>query len=73
MATVAIIHVSRLPSAEPTRQGKTDAVVIYSVDNGAPSSIIVPDEDATDDKLPGLIKAQLDKTARLIGKSFTLD
>jgi hypothetical protein len=72
MATLNIIHVSHLPSAEANRQGKIDAIVIYSIDNGAPSSVIVPEEDATPERLTKIIGAQVAKTSELVGKTFTL-
>jgi hypothetical protein len=72
MATVQVIHVGHLPSYDPQRQGKVDAVVVYSIDHGAPATVIVPDEDATPDKLGKYITAQQAKATALTDTPITI-
>jgi hypothetical protein len=72
LATLDIVHIGHLPSADASRQGKIDAVIVYSVDHGAPSSIIVPDEDATEEKLPKVIAEQLARAAAVTSKQYTI-
>lgn len=72
MATVKIIHTAHLPSAVPSRQGLQDAIIIYSVDDGAPSTITIADEDATPEKVQAAIKAQIEQSRAINGSSFTV-
>jgi len=72
MAQVNVIHISHLPSADPGRQGKTDAVVIYSVDGGPPGTVIEPAETLNETSLKAAIAAQVAQKSDLQGKSFAL-
>lgn len=72
MATVKIIHTAHLPSAVPSRQGMQDAIIIYCVDDGAPSTVTLPDEEATPDKVKAAISAQIEQSRAINGSSFTI-
>lgn len=72
MAEVHIIMMSALPSADPTRQGKTDTMIVYSVDAGTPATIILPTEEATEEGVKRAIAAQHSQQVALQGKTFTL-
>ncbi len=47
MATIAIIGSEKTFSADPTRQGKVDRVVVYRGEDGLTRFVTIPDETYT--------------------------
>jgi hypothetical protein len=72
MASVNIVFVNHLPSADPGRNGMVDTLIVFTVDAGPPDSVILPMADPTEkDVLEAIARANASKT-RLTGATLTL-
>jgi len=69
---VRIIDITRVPSADPKRLGKFDIVIVYMTEDGRTYMVSVPEEEFSEEKLPEIIKADIEKRRRLIGKEIVI-
>lgn len=63
---------SRIMSVDPTRRGKWDRIVAYSMDDGHGSAVFVPDEAFSEEAMRKAIKADMEDRSKWLGKSFPL-
>jgi len=76
MATIKILDKREIPSAEPDRVGKFDAMITYQVDTFRTYLITVPQEELTpeaeDEVVKAAIRADLAERERWAGKELEL-
>lgn len=76
MATVKILDKREIPSADPERVGKFDAMITYQVDTFRTYLITVPQEELTpeteDNVITQAIKADLVERERWAGKELQI-
>jgi hypothetical protein len=69
---ITVLDVRKVDALDPSRRGKFDQLVIYSIDDGPGRLIRVPDEGFTRDRLEAAIKDDLRRADGMRGHSFTL-
>jgi len=69
---VRIIDYVKIPSADPSRIGKFDVVIVYMTEEGRTYMVSVPEEEFSEDRIADIIRKDLEKRARLIGKEITV-
>ncbi len=76
---VTILDVTRVPSMSPERIGKFDLVIVYQTPDGRTLMISVPEEEVITeegeinwDKLKEIIKKDIEKRRKLVGKSLEI-
>lgn len=67
-----IVSILDIPSAQPSRFGKTDVLVTYRVDPLHSFTITMAREDATSDNVQKAIRADWATRKDLFGKKITL-
>jgi len=67
-----VFDVRKVPSAEPTRIGKYDQLVMYELDAMRRYIVRIPEEDFTEDKMIEAIKADMAERAQYTGKEYEL-
>lgn len=70
---VRILDTRKLPSADPSRVGKSDYVVTYQVDSLRSHYVILPKDTPTEAEIQAAIKAEEKARATVVGRSFTID
>lgn len=67
---IKIIEAVDLFSADPERLGKKDRMITYTVDGARRYMIVIPAEEATEERIMEEIRTAEESRARLIGKEF---
>lgn len=67
---VRIIHITDMPSGDPTRVGMLDRYITYQLDAMRTYILKVPKETYREADLPSLIKKDLEEKERLVGKEL---
>ena len=67
---IKIIDAVELPSPEPTRIGKKDTMITYTVDKVRTYLIMLPAEEATETRIMEAIRKVERERVKLIGKEF---
>jgi len=69
---VRIIDVRKLPSPDPARYGRDDAIVLYETSPGARYSVRLPAEAMTEATIKAAITADIKERGPWQGKSLQL-
>lgn len=69
---VKIIHMTDMPSGDPTRIGQLDRYITYQLDALRTFILVVPKETYREADLPRLIKADLEEKEKLVGKELEI-
>jgi len=73
MATkIKVVELRTIPSPDPARLGKMDRLVIYEAGEGNRDSVLVPNEDLTDETVGAAIEKQLTERGAWIGKELDI-
>ncbi len=67
-----IIDVRTLPTADPLRAGKLDAIVVYQTDPMHTYTVTVPKEDATPERLKPILMHENEDRLKLIGQKIVV-
>ena len=67
---IKIIELRTIPSPDPKRLGRMDRLVIYEAGEGNRDSVLVPNEDLTDETVTAAIAKQLQERGAWIGKKL---
>lgn len=67
-----IFDVRKVPSAEPTRVGKYDQLVMYEFDPMRRYIVRVPEEEFTEETMIEAIKQDMAERAKYTGKDYEL-
>jgi len=74
---VTVLDITRVPSADPTRIGKFDVVVVYQTPDGKTYMVSIPEEEVLTEegkydekKIAELIRKDIERKAKLIGKKL---
>jgi len=70
MVEITIIDVREIPSADPTRIGKLDVIVTYSVDAFRTYMTVIPKEEFEEKTLINRIKVEMAEREKWIGKKI---
>jgi len=70
MVEITIIDVREIPSADPTRIGKLDVIVTYSVDAFRTYMTVIPKEEFDEKTLINRIKVEMAEREKWIGKKI---
>jgi hypothetical protein len=70
--TIKIIDMRQLPSPDPQRIGKVDCIVIYEHGAGLRSSVRLPAEDLSDERIKAAVQADLKERSKWLGKILQL-
>jgi hypothetical protein len=70
--TVRIIDVRKLPSPDPARYGKDDAIVLYELAPGARYSVRLPAENLNEPAIKAAIAADIKERSPWQGKALQL-
>jgi len=69
---VKIFDIREVPSAEPTRVGKYDKLVMYELDPMRRYIVKMPAEDFSEDRMKQLIKEDIQERAKFTGREFEI-
>ncbi|MDE1871732.1 MAG: hypothetical protein KGI06_05845 [Candidatus Micrarchaeota archaeon] len=69
--TFKVIQLIKIPSQDPTRLGKLDALVTYTVNGKGRFTIKIPSENLNENNLKAAIKADYQKEIKLHTLEFT--
>jgi len=69
--TFTVIQLIKIPSQDPNRLGKLDALVTYTVNNKGRFTIKIPSENLNENTLKTAIKADYQKEIKLHTLEFT--
>jgi hypothetical protein len=69
---VRIVDVRKLPSPDPQRYGKDDAIVLYELAPGTRYSVRLPAENLTDATITAAIRADMTERGKWQGKQLQL-
>jgi len=69
-AKARILDRRSVPSMDPERRGKTDVVILYSVDTIGQYSLVMHEEDATPDRVTEAIRSEVKKRNELRSEEF---
>ena len=67
---IKIIEAVEIFSAEPARVGKKDTLITYTVDKIRTYMIVIPSEEATEERIVETIRKAEESRGRIIGKTF---
>ena len=67
-----LFDLRRVPSAEPTRAGKFDQLIMYELDPMRRYIVRIPEEDFTEERMLEAIKADIAERAKFAGKEYEL-
>ena len=67
-----VFDIRKVPSAEPTRIGKYDQLVMYELDPMRRYIVRIPEEEFTEAKMLEAIKADMAERAQYSGKEYEL-
>ena len=67
-----VFDVRRVPSAEPTRIGKYDQLVMYELDPMRRYIVRIPEEEFTEDRMIQEIKKDMEERSKWTGKEYEL-
>ncbi len=70
MPEIKIVRVARVPSTMQNRLGKFERVVVYTVDGATVYTTMLPDEEATDQKIEETLRKEVTERQRLVGRTF---
>ena len=68
-----IFDVREVPSAEPTRMGKYDQLVMYELDPMRRYIVRIPSEEFTEERMKEAVKADMAKRAEFTGKEYEIE
>jgi len=71
-AKARILDRRSLPSMDPERRGKTDVVILYQVDTLGQYSLVMPEEDATSERVQEAIRSEVRKRNDLRSEEFEI-
>jgi len=69
---VTVLDLLEIPSSVPERIGKFDVIIIYRTEDGKVYSFSVPKEEFSEEKLPELIREDLERRLKIIGKTYVV-
>ena len=69
---ISIIEAVEIFSGDPTRMGKKDTWVTYTVDEARTYQLVMPAEDATEEEIERRIRKAEEDRARIVGKEFEI-
>lgn len=67
-----VIDMRRHPSANPKRLGKWDRLVIYELDEFHRYSLVIADEEFSEDVLKSAVRKDIQERQPWLGKQFQL-
>lgn len=67
-----IFDIRKVPSAEPTRAGKYDQLIMYELDPMRRYIVRMPEDEFTEDKMIQAIKEDIAERAKFTGKEYEL-
>ena len=67
-----IFDIRKVPSAEPTRVGKYDQLVMYELDPLRRYLVKIPMEDFTEERMLQAIKEDIAERAKFAGKEYEI-
>lgn len=73
MVEVKIVDVREIPSGDPTRIGRLDVMVTYSIDAFRTYVTVIPKEEFNEETLKERIKKEQTERERWIGKTVKIE
>jgi len=67
-----VIDIRRLPATDPKRMGRWDKVVIYELDDAQRHTVLVPEENLTDQVVIAAVRSDIKERGAWLGRSFQL-
>ena len=67
-----VFDIRRVPSAEPTRVGKYDTLVMYELDPMRRYIVRIPEEEFTDERMIRAVKEDMAERAKYAGREYEI-
>ena len=68
-----VFDIREVPSAEPTRMGKYDQLVMYELDAMRRYIVRIPSEEFTEERMIQAVKEDMEKRAQYAGKDYEVE
>jgi len=67
-----IVDVRKLPSPDPQRLGKEDAIVVYALDPTHHYTVRIPAEELSEETIRQAVRRDIEERSKWLGKTISL-
>lgn len=70
---IAIVNAVEIMSFEAARAGKTDTHIYFNIDGQGPFEVVVPQEEATEDRIKAAVNEYAGRWKQITGMKWKVD